>query len=186
MQAAGGASLSDADESSVASSGTGKARLRLLFAVVAIVCLIADQVAKALAVAHLTPGEPRRLVGSLLRLDLTRNPGAAFSTGTSHTEWFAALAIIATVVAIWYGLKAGTRAWAVALGILTAGIAGNLVDRIVRAPGGFRGHVVDFLELPHWPIFNVADVCITVAAVLILLQAARGERLSGSGDEDER
>ena len=81
MQAAGGASLSDADESSVASSGTGKARLRLLFAVVAIVCLIADQVAKALAVAHLTPGEPRRLVGSLLRLDLTRNPGAAFSTG---------------------------------------------------------------------------------------------------------
>jgi signal peptidase II len=186
MQAAGGASLSDANESTVASPGTSKARLRLLFVGVAILCLVADQVAKALAVAHLTPGDPRHLVGSLLRLDLTRNPGAAFSTGTAHTEWFTVLAIVATLVAVWYGLKAGTRTWAVALGVLVAGIVGNLVDRVVRAPGSFRGHVVDFLELPHWPIFNLADVCITVAAILILLQAARGERLGGGRDEVER
>ena len=43
-----------------------------------------------------------------------------------------------------------------------------------------RGHVVDFLELPHWPIFNVADMCINVAAALILVQAFRGIRLDGS------
>jgi signal peptidase II len=43
-----------------------------------------------------------------------------------------------------------------------------------------RGHVVDFLMLPHWPIFNVADMCINVAAALILVQAFRGIRLDGS------
>lgn len=180
MQAARGASLSDADESEVVPTTTHRTGLRLTFGVVAIVCLVLDQVTKALAVAHLVPGEPKHVVGSLLRLELTRNPGAAFSTGTSHTEWFAVLAIVATLVAVWFGLKAGTRVWAVALGVLVAGIAGNLIDRIVRAPGSFRGHVVDFLELPHWPIFNVADVCITIAAVLILVQAARGVRLSGA------
>ena len=70
--------------------------------------------------------------------------------------------------------------WAVAFGLLLAGITGNLTDRIFRAPGGLRGHVVDFLQLPHWPIFNVADMCINVAAALILVQAFRGIRLDGS------
>lgn len=177
MQAARGTSLSDATPGQAPS--TSPTRLRVLFGLVAVVCLAIDQIAKALAVAHLVPGEPRRVVGPLLRLDLTRNPGAAFSTGTSHTEWFAALAVAASCVVIWFAFKAGTRLWAVALGILLAGILGNLVDRVVRAPGDFRGHVVDFLEFPHWPIFNVADVCITIAAVLIVLQALRGVPLAG-------
>lgn len=176
--AAGGASQSGAT-TPCAPRSASRVALRLVFGIVAVLCLVIDQVGKALAVAHLTPGEPRNVIGSLLRLDLIRNPGAAFSTGTSHTEWFAALAIAAGCVVVWYGLRAGTRVWAVALGVLLAGILGNLVDRIVRAPGGFRGHVVDFLELPHWPIFNIADVCITVAAVLIVLQALRGVPLRG-------
>jgi signal peptidase II len=62
----------------------------------------------------------------------------------------------------------GHPAWSVALGLLCAGVAGNLVDRLVRQPGVLHGHVVDFLQLPHWPIFNVADMCITSAAVLIM------------------
>jgi signal peptidase II len=63
----------------------------------------------------------------------------------------------------------GHRGWAVALGLLCAGVSGNLSDRVFRAPGFLRGHVVDFLQLPHWPIFNVADSCISAAAVLILV-----------------
>ncbi|MCA1982501.1 signal peptidase II [Nocardioides nematodiphilus] len=153
--------------------------MRLLFAVVALAAYAVDQVTKALAAAHLTPGEPRDLLGSLLRLNLTRNPGAAFSTGTGHTVLFTLLAIVALVVTTWFALRSGTRLWSVALGILAAGIAGNLTDRILRAPQGFSGHVVDFLELPHWPIFNVADICINVAALLILVLAWRGVRLDG-------
>ena len=48
------------------------------------------------------------------------------------------------------------------------------------SPGRSRGHVVDFLMLPHWPVFNVADICINVAAALILVQAFRGIRLDGT------
>jgi len=184
MQDARGATLSDA-ETQAHPSGPSTA-LRLIFAAVAVAGYALDQVTKALAAAHLTPGEPRHLIGSLLRLNLTRNPGAAFSTGTSHTVFFTLLAIVALVVTCWFALRAGTRLWAVALGVLAAGIAGNLTDRILRAPRGFSGHVVDFLELPHWPIFNVADICINVAAVLILILAWRGVRLSGAPAPAER
>jgi signal peptidase II len=177
MQAARGASLSDAATEDHP-SGPSTA-LRLLFVGVALGAYAVDQVTKALAAARLTPGEPRHLVGSLLRLDLTRNAGAAFSTGTSHTVFFTVLAMVALVVACFFAVRAGTRLWAVALGLLAAGIAGNLTDRLLRAPRGFSGHVVDFLELPHWPIFNVADICINVAALLILILAWRGVRLGG-------
>ena len=177
MQAARGASPSDAD-TQVHSSGPSTA-LRLLFVGAALGAYAIDQITKALAAAHLTPGEPRHLVGSLLRLDLTRNPGAAFSTGTSHTAFFTVLAMVALVVTCFFAVRAGTRTWSVALGLLAAGVAGNLTDRLLRAPRGFSGHVVDFLELPHWPIFNVADICINVAALLILILAWRGVRLGG-------
>ena len=81
---------------------------------------------------------------------------------------------------LWISRRVGNVVWAIAFALLLAGIAGNLTDRLVRAPGVLRGHVVDFLMLPHWPIFNVADMCINVAAALILLQAFRGIRLDGS------
>jgi len=180
MQAARGTSLSDADETqSKASTTVRRPVVRAIFVAVAVVLLAVDQVTKVAAVAGLTPGRPHQLVGSLLRLNLTRNPGAAFSTGTSHTAVFTALAIAAAIVTVWFAFRAGSRAWAVALGFLFAGVVGNLVDRVARAPRAFHGFVVDFLELPHWPIFNVADICITVAAVLILVLAYRGVRLSG-------
>ena len=113
-------------------------------------------------------------------LHLTRNAGAAFSTGTGYTELFTALAIVAVLVVLWLSRRVRNVVWAVAFGFLLAGITGNLTDRIFRAPGVLRGHVVDFLMLPHWPIFNVADMCINVAAALILVQAFRGIRLDGS------
>jgi signal peptidase II len=65
---------------------------------------------------------------------------------------------------------------------------GNLTDRVLREPGPFRGHVVDFLALPHWPVFNVADMCIDTAGALFVLLLLRGDHLDGSpraegGDE---
>lgn len=62
------------------------------------------------------------------------------------------------------------------MGLMLAGIAGNLTDRLFRAPGPLRGHVVDMFQFPHFAIFNVADVFITAAAGLIILIALRGER----------
>jgi signal peptidase II len=75
------------------------------------------------------------------------------------------------------------RGWALGLGLLLAGVTGNLVDRMFRDPGPFRGHVVDFLALPNWPVFNVADICIDVAGAIFVLLLLRGVRLDGSRHE---
>ncbi len=148
--------------------------------VVAIVAYAIDVVTKTLAVEKLSGGADVDLLGSWLVLHLTRNPGAAFSTGTEFTLVLTAIAIAALAVVVYLSRRVGTRAWAWALGLLLAGILGNLTDRILREPGPFRGHVVDFLMLPNWPVFNIADICINVAAGLIVLQAVRGIGIDGT------
>jgi signal peptidase II len=155
--------------------------------------VVLDQVTKALAVARLTEGRPTRFIGSLLRFDLTRNAGAAFSTATGITWVLTLLAVVVVVVVIRASRRLGSRIWALAFGLLLGGACGNLADRIFRAPGVARGHVVDFLELPHWPIFNLADSAIVSAGVLVVLLTLLGigwERPVGpvatGGDEGER
>ena len=134
--------------------------------------LALDDITKIIAVALLDPQRPVALLDGLLTLRLIRNSGAAFSLGEQFTYAFALLALaVVAVVIVKFVPRIGHPAWAVALGLLVAGVSGNLVDRIFRAPGPLRGHVVDFLQLPHWPIFNVADMCITSAAVLIMFLA---------------
>ncbi len=147
--------------------------LALVAGVAAFVVLL-DQVTKALAVAHLTEGRPVRVLGPLLRLDLTRNAGAAFSTATGMTWVLTLIAVAVVVVVVRASRRLGSRAWAVAFGLLLGGACGNLADRLLRAPGVARGHVVDFLEFPHWPIFNVADTAIVTAGALVVLLTLRG------------
>ena len=147
-------------------------RLRGLCAGVALIGLGIDAATKIVAVDRLEPLVPVRLLGGLLTLRLIRNSGAAFSSGERYTAVFAVAAcLVLAFVLVKLVPRLGHPGWAVALGLLCAGVAGNLSDRLFRAPGVLRGHVVDFLELPHWPIFNVADMCITSAAVLIMVLA---------------
>jgi signal peptidase II len=181
MQAARGTSLSQDDSSlNDTPSVPSRARVRALLLGVFAVLYAVDQATKWLAVDRLT-GEPQRhVVGDLLRLHLTRNAGAAFSTGTGYTELLTVLAAAAAVFVLWLSRRLGSAWWAVAFGLLLAGICGNLTDRLFRSPGVLRGHVVDFLQLPHWPIFNVADMCINLGALLILVQVFRGTRMDGT------
>ena len=129
-----------------------------------------DVLTKLLIVAHVTPGVPVRWLGGLITLRLIRNSGAAFSSGQKLTWVFATAAIVVLgYVIIRLVPRLNHPGWSVALGLLCAGVAGNLVDRIFRSPGPLRGHVVDFIQIPFFgAIFNLADVCITVAAGLIL------------------
>ncbi len=147
---------------------------------VAVVAYAIDVATKTLAVEKLSGGADVELLGGWLVLHLTRNPGAAFSTGTEFTLVLSAIAIAAVAVVVYFGRRVGTTAWAWALGLLLAGVCGNLTDRILREPGPLRGHVVDFLMVPNWPVFNIADICINVAAGLILLQAIRGIGIDGT------
>ena len=146
---------------------------------VAVVGYGLDQATKAWASNSLDPARPKHVVGSLLQLRLTHNPGAAFSIATNAT-WVLTIVAAAVIVAtIFFARRLRSKPWACALGLLIGGALGNLTDRFVRAPGGGRGHVVDFLELPHWPIFNVADCCVVTAACLIALLAFLGIGIDG-------
>jgi signal peptidase II len=196
MQAARGASLNPSDEDSTPDTTPdqvpdpavpSRARLIALLAAVAAFLYALDVAGKVWAVRHLTPGETVDLVGPVFGLHLTRNPGAAFSTGTAYTELLSVLSIVAVGAVLWVSRRLGSRLWAVGLGALLAGVAGNLTDRLLREPGPLRGHVVDYLRIPHWPIFNIADICINVAAAIIIVQALRGIGVDGrraSRDEE--
>ncbi len=175
MQAARGASLSSSDTA----APVRRRRSLLLFAAVAALAYVLDLVTKVLAVARLEGQPPVPVLGDLLRLTLVRNPGAAFSTGTSYTVLLAVVAIVAVLVLLVLARRLGDRLWAFGLGCLLGGVLGNLTDRLFREPGPLRGHVVDFLQLPRFPVFNIADICINVAAGVIILQALRGVSLSG-------
>jgi len=160
---------------------------RLLFvalAAVAVPVYIADQLTKAWVSANLEPDQPRDLLGPVLRLNLTHNSGAAFSLGTGMTPFLTAIAGVVVVVIMLAARRLGSRVWAMALGLLLGGALGNLTDRMFRPPGPGRGRVVDFFQLPHFPIFNIADSAIVSAAVLIGLLAFRGISVNGTRAPD--
>jgi signal peptidase II len=163
------------------SSERSPRRVRTLLAV-AVAVLAADLISKAAVVATLSGHAPVRLLGGLLTLRELRNGGAAFSIGTSMTFAFTAIA----VGVIGYILRTARRLhslpWAIVLGLLLGGATGNLIDRLFRSPGPLRGNVVDWIELPHWPVFNLADSAIVCGGVLAVLLAARGLRLDGTRD----
>jgi signal peptidase II len=163
-----------------------RARVWRVFALVALVFYAVDLGSKIVALDRLSGREDVNVIGDLLQLHLTRNAGAAFSTGTEYTVALSCIAIVAALVVLWLSRRLGNLVWAIALGFLLAGVAGNLTDRMFREPGPFRGHVIDFLMLPNWPVFNVADMCINVAAALILIQAFRGIRLDGTRSGSRR
>ena len=150
-------------------------RTPALFAAgVALVGLGVDQASKRAVLETLSPGQPVEIVGSLVRFNLIFNPGAAFSLGTSMTLALSIFAIVALLACVFIALsKVRTLSQALAVGLMMAGISGNLHDRIFRAPGPLLGHVVDFIQLPHFAIFNVADMCIASAAFLIILLSLR-------------
>lgn len=150
-----------------------RGRTRLVL-VTALVVLVVDAISKAIVVASMDLGDTVRLIGGVLKIDYTRNAGAAFSIGTGATVLFTGVAVLVVAVIVRQARRLVSRSWAVTLGLLLGGALGNLVDRLFRSPGPFRGHVVDWIELPHWPVFNLADSAIVIGTVVAVLLATRG------------
>jgi signal peptidase II len=186
MQAARGTSLSPSDQSTPPVDTRQRRRKLLLFSAVAAVGYAADLGTKELALAVLDWADPVPVVGEWFGFFLTSNSGAAFSLGTSYTLVLSLIAIVAAVATVWVARRLGSTGWAVGLGFLLAGILGNLTDRIFRDPSVLRGHVIDFLQFPNFPVFNVADICINIAAAVIIIQALRGIRVDGSREQDRK
>ncbi|GLZ03649.1 hypothetical protein Acsp03_11160 [Actinomadura sp. NBRC 104412] len=146
----------------------------------ALAALGLDVVSKVVVVATLQDREPIRLLGGLLTLRETRNSGAAFSIGTGYTIIFTLIAIGVVVAILRTARNLRSVPWAVCLGLLLGGAFGNLIDRLLRAPAPLQGHVVDWIEVPNWPVFNLADSAIVCGGVLAVLLAARGLQIDGT------
>lgn len=147
---------------------------------VAFVVLCLDLGTKLLAVAQLTEREPVVVIQDVLSLRLVRNPGAAFGVAQGLTIVLTVIAVLVILVILRIARRLRSTSWAIGLGMVLGGAIGNLVDRIFREPAPFRGHVVDFLELPHWPVFNLADSAIVVGGVFMVLLSLRGITYDGT------
>ncbi len=148
--------------------------IRVSGLVIGVAVITIDQLTKQAAVDGLTGRDPVVLIEGVLQLRLAFNRGAAFSTATSMTELLTVLATVVSIALVFAIVRTTSTTWALSLGLLLGGAAGNLVDRLTREPGFGRGAVVDFLEFPGFPVFNIADSAIVVAAVAIVVINFRG------------
>jgi signal peptidase II len=151
-------------------SGRTDAKSRAAWLGAALIAIVAiDQSTKAWAVSALADG-PKHLVGDLIVFEIAKNSGSAFSRFRGYTPVLAVLAIVITVF-LARSLRQTTDRWTlVGLVLVLGGALGNLADRLARSPGFLRGHVIDFVAVGWWPVFNFADSCITIGAIIIIVR----------------
>jgi signal peptidase II len=193
LQAVGGTTL-NADEATgvpAANQRSGGARSGFTTAalvtlgVTGVLAVALDQWVKHLSTEHLHEGQPVRILGGLIYLSLLRNSGAAFSFGSGHTWIFPVITVVVIGWIVWMARKLRSVPWAIALGLVLGGALGNLSDRLFRAPGPFRGHVVDMISVfapygERFAVFNIADSCLTVGVVLAVLLELIGLQRDGT------
>ncbi len=181
-----------ADGASAAETAPARTWRRvLLLGGIAAAVLVIDVLTKVLVVATIGLGENIRILGGLVYLTQIRNGGAAFSMATGMTWVLAivALAVVAFIIRMAPRLR--STPWAVCLGLILGGALGNLTDRIFRAPGVLRGHVVDFISVfgpnaQYFPAFNAADSAITIGGVMLVLIALLGYDFDGRRHRSSR
>jgi signal peptidase II len=166
-------------------SPSGPTRRLPMLVLIALVVVALDVLSKSLVVSQLGPQGQVRLLGGAIYLIETRNAGAAFSVGTGATIVLTVIAVVVIAVIVRAARRLQSIGWAVALGLILGGAIGNLIDRLFRAPGVGRGHVVDWISLfcndGHiWPVFNLADSAICCGAVTAAIVALLGIEFNGS------
>lgn len=168
-----------AQEATAAGKGKGPRRVGVLL-VVAVFAFLIDLGSKLLVVAKLENHAAIKVIGDVVTFQVIRNSGAAFGMGQALTVVFTMIAA-SVIVVIWrIARRLHSLPWAIALGLLLGGALGNLTDRLFRAPGVFRGHVVDFISVQHFAVFNLADSAIVCGGILVVLLSFRGSNPDGS------
>ncbi|APT92254.1 peptidase A8 [Corynebacterium phocae] len=148
----------------------------MMAAIIAAIAVL-DQATKALMLSILTPGEPLSVIGDWFRFYLLFNPGAAFSMGGDGSTWlFTTIQLVFVVGVAIAAPRITDRGQAVGLAMIAGGALGNLIDRLFREPGFWFGHVVDFISVGDFAIFNVADAFITVGVVVFILAMFLSDR----------
>ena len=143
--------------------------------IVAAVVIALDQLTKHTVATGIAPGEEKKFL-PLVHLVHVRNTGVAFSIFSGGGTLVLVFTLLALALLVGYFARHPERPWLwVPTGMLVGGAIGNLIDRIAN------GAVTDFIKLPHWPAFNVADMSITFG-VLALLWVLEGPRKHGRSE----
>lgn len=140
-----------------------------------------DQLVKQLMLGWLEPGVPQPIIGDWFRFYLLFNSGAAFSMGENLTGVFTAIQLAFVLGALFFGPRMDTKWEALGLALVAGGALGNLIDRLFRDPGFWFGHVVDYISVGNFAVFNLADAAITVGVVVFILGTIAAE-MKGGGD----
>lgn len=142
----------------------------------ALLVAAADQVIKALVARALPPSASIPVLPGVLSLTHVQNPGVAFGLLSGIPPVAAALVALTLFFLVLYnrGRWLTTRAAGCGFALMAGGACGNLLDR------ARLGHVVDYIDLHIWPVFNLADVAIVVGAGLLVLVMAREGRQAQS------
>lgn len=148
----------------------------------AAVAYVLDRVTKLWVEAALAGRAPIEIVPGVLSFNYTTNSGGAFGLGRSAPWVFAGATALVSVVIVFVSFRLDRRPLALALGLILGGALGNLTDRILNGPG-LSGHVIDFIDLQVWPVFNLADASIVVGAILLAMSSARREEPEGMAEE---
>jgi signal peptidase II len=141
-----------------------------LGAVIAGVVVAVDLLTKRLAAVAFVD-EPLTVIPGVLWFNYVENPGAAFSLFQNSGQFLAVAAAVAVVVLFVSLRTPRPTIEVVAFGMVAGGALGNLVDRIARADGFLDGRVIDWIQFPDFPLFNIADSAVTVGVVLLFLAA---------------
>lgn len=159
---------------------TWRPALLWVFAGFAVFAYAFDQLTKLWVTSTMVEGERIPVLPPLLHWYYIRNSGAAFSIGENVTWVFTIVMAAVSVVILFQVRRLGSVWWSLALGLLLGGALGNLTDRLFREPSFAMGHVVDFIQLPNFAIFNIADSAVVSSVVIICLLTLRGIGLDGS------
>ena len=156
---------------------------------ISIIVLGLDQLSKVWAILNLenmsTQYEVKILGHTFFELVFVRNPGAALSIGSQSTYLITLFALSFSCFFMWWLRNTSSLWWVIVAGLMLGGALGNLMDRVFRTPGIFRGHVVDFIAIPNWAVINVADIFITTSAMLMIVLTLLGVEVNPSHSEEK-
>lgn len=158
---------------------------------IALVFVVLDQLTKHWALQELSDGDEIHLFWTL-QFNLAYNSGMAFSRGRGLGPVIGVVAVVVVVVLVVGASRIESLLARVAAGMLLGGAIGNLLDRLFREDAWLRGRVIDFIDPQWFPIFNVADIGVTVGAILFIVssflsaraedRAARASLAAGSDE----
>ncbi|MFC0580842.1 signal peptidase II [Micrococcoides hystricis] len=167
-----------------ASTAPTSPRRFILPAILGLLGYILDQVTKFWVLSNMHEGETIPVLPPVLSWHFVRNPGAAFSMGTEYTWVFTIIMVVVAAYVIYKFRTTTSKIWLIVMGTLLGGILGNLTDRLFQEPGFGLGHVIDFIAVPNFAVFNVADSLIVCSMIVICILLIKGVPLNDEVDDD--